>query len=108
MSEQNISSETIRVLLTGNSVYLRTIEGKEGHVYYHPSGMAYMQHFEHGLLTGPWQLHNDGYSVVWDKLGEVVWSLHYAPGEIAYHDKSGAKRATVTKIIVGDVEKLGD
>jgi len=106
MSNSNLSKQTIEVLLSGNTVYLETVEGKQGHVYYAPDGTAYMQHFEHGLLTGPWQLTDKGYSVVWDKVGEISWQLRHEDNQIAYYDKENSKRAHVVKLVSGDETSL--
>lgn len=102
----NLDANTIKVLLAGNTIYLETTEGKQGHVYYASSGKAYMQHFEHGPLTGPWQFTESGYSVTWDKVGEISWQLRHEADQVAYYSAEGEKRARVLKIVSGDPEQL--
>lgn len=106
MSNSNLSEQTIQVLLSGNTVYLETIEGAKGHVYYAPEGTAYMQHFEHGRLHGPWQFTETGYRVVWNKVGEIAWQLRHEDSQVAYYSAEGVKRARVLKLVSGDAEKL--
>ena len=106
MNTTNLSKQTIDVILNGNTVYLETIEGAKGHVYYAPNGTAYMQHFEHGPLTGPWQFTETGYSVIWNKVGEIAWQLRHQDTQIVYLDQKGEKRARVLKLVSGDAEGL--
>ena len=100
---RHLDTETVRVLLTGNTLVLRRTDGKEAPVYYAADGTAYMNHFEHGLLTGPWQMTGQGYKIEWNKgVGPVEWVLGYEPGEITYLDTAGNRRATLVRMERGD------
>lgn len=102
-----LTQETISVLLAGNTVVLRRTDGAEAPVFYDLDGTAYMRHFEHGDLSGPWKTTENGYTVEWNKgVGRMGWTLGYTPGEIAYLDADGAQRAKVLRVEAGDTQSL--
>lgn len=104
---QLLDKTTISILLTGNTLVLRRTDGAEAPVYYAADGTAYMQHFQHGLLCGPWQVTEHGYAIEWNKgVGKMEWVLGYEPGEIIYLDKSETPRATMVRMLKGDAESL--
>jgi hypothetical protein len=102
-----LTPETIAVILTGNTVYARRTDGAEAPIHYGADGIAHMRHFEHGHISGPWSVTDDGYRVEWSKgVGIMEWHLTHQPGEIAYRTAAGELRAVVTRIIAGDAEAL--
>lgn len=107
MNTNHLDSTTIKVLLTDNTVYLRRNDGQEAPVFYGADGMAHMLHFEHGKISGPWRQTETGYVIEWDHgVGQVEWTLAYAQGEIAYHDRNGVRRAILSRMVRGDSEGL--
>lgn len=107
MTDRLLNAETITILLSGNTLNLKRTDGAVAPVFYGSDGTAYMRHFEHGLLTGPWTVLEHGYAVDWDKgVGRMEWTLAYAPGEISYQDGNGTKRATLESMERGDSARL--
>jgi len=102
-----LKSETVSVLLSGNTLILRRPDGIEASVYYDADGTAYMQHPEHGRLEGPWALTEHGYTIDWNKnVGRMEWTLGHTGDEIAYLDAGGTQRAMLTQMVHGDAGGL--
>lgn len=98
-----LNSETVTVLLSGNTLILRRPDGIEASVYYAAGGTAFMQHPEHGTLEGPWSVTEHGYTVDWDKdVGRMEWTLGHTGDAIAYLDNGGTQRAMLTQMVHGD------
>jgi hypothetical protein len=97
---------TLGVLLTGTTHYLRVSPEAEFAIFYETAETARMALPDGNRRSGVWRLTPTGYHVDWTGGPSANWQIDVEPGHIVYRDGDGVERGTVTRIVPGDAAAL--